>query len=148
MEGKYTKISALVGIIALAIAIWQIYPKAKYNINGEWKMISQIEDSSLSTYKGMTVEWQMFICENANDIKGTAEKVKINNVELSAASRTSLEFEGHITDDQIVLNYQENGKKRRTSGIITAKLNGDSFEGKFSQTAANTKGRIFAERVE
>lgn len=144
MEGKYTKFGTIIGAIALMITIWQVFPNKENHLDGEWKMVTKIDKSSLSTYEGMTVEWKMFICENENIIRGTAEKIKINDIVLDTKGRTSIEFEGNVKDENISINFKEKGKLRETTGIILANLENDKFIGTFSQSAANTTGQVLA----
>jgi len=146
-EGWHTKLGTYIAIIALIITVWQIIPNKVKHLNGEWIMITEISDSKFSSYKGMTVQWKMFVCENGNVIKGTGEKIKINNVFLDAKDRTTLEFEGSIKDDKIAINYTEFGKLRKTSGIIIANLGHDQFSGTFSQSAADTTGKVEAKKI-
>lgn len=144
MEGKYTKLSTIAGILALAIAIWQILPKWDKKIDGEWVMTTKIREADLQKYVGMEVKWRLFLTENDQRIKGTAEKIAINDKELDYALRTTLELEGNIKDDKLNLNYIENGKIRKTSGILVVTISDNEFEGQFSQTASNTKGEVKA----
>lgn len=146
-EGKYTKIGTVVGIIALVITIWQIWPTAKPSLDGEWKLTTEVSQSNYSAYVGEKIEWKMFLSENQNIIKGSAEKVKINGEELDSKGKTSLELEGSLKGGNIVLAFSENGKLRKTTGIIQAKVLGDILEGTFSQTAANSTGKILAEKI-
>jgi hypothetical protein len=142
MEGKYTKLGAIVGILGLAVTTWQIFPKHSKKIDGEWIMTNKVKEADLKQYIGMEVKWKLYITESENKVKGTAEKVAVNNDDLDYSLRTTLEIEGNIKDDKMNLNYVENGKIRKTSGIFIATINGNEFSGQFSQTASNTKGDI------
>lgn len=144
MEGKYTKLGTIAGVLALAVTIWQILPKWDKKIDGEWVMTTKIKEADLKQYVGMEVKWKLFLTENEQRIKGTAEKIAINNKELDYALRTTLELEGNIKDDKLNLNYIENGKIRKTSGILLLTISDNEFEGQFSQTASNTKGEVKA----
>ena len=111
-------------------------------------MTSTIEKADLKDYIGAEVEWKMYITECDNKIKGSAEKIKINGEDLDYSQRTSLEFEGIIEDNnKLVVNYIENGKRRKTNGIIKATFSKDNFEGVFSQTASSANGKIKAEKI-
>jgi hypothetical protein len=89
----------------------------------------------------------MFLSENDNSIKGSAEKVKIDNEELDSKSKTCLTLEGSLKEGKIVLAYSEDGKLRKTTGIIQLQVIGEMLEGSFSQTAANSTGIVLAEKI-
>lgn len=152
MEGKYTKAGTIIGgiglIITIVVTIISFVPKTSNDLSGEWLMTSTIEKADLKDYIGAEVEWKMYITECDNKIKGSAEKIKINGEDLDYSQRTSLEFEGIIEDNnKLVVNYIENGKRRKTNGIIKATFSKDNFEGVFSQTASSANGKIKAEKI-
>lgn len=142
MEGKYTKLGTIVGVLGLIATAWQILPKQNKKIDGEWIMTSKVREADLKQYIGMEIKWKLYITENENRVKGTAEKISINNDELDYSLRTTMDIEGNIKDDKLNLNYVENGKIRKTTGIFIATISGNEFSGQFSQTASNTKGEI------
>lgn len=146
MEGKYTKAGTIFGLIGLLITIIvtiiSFIPKSSNNLTGEWLMTSKITKADLKTYIGAKVQWKMFITESDNKIHGAAEKIKINNVDVEYNQRTSLEFDGVIEKDKFFINYIENGKLRKTSGIMEVTFRNDKFSGKFSQTASSASGTI------
>lgn len=151
MEGKYTKAGTIIGGISLIVAILAIVlakPKTSNDLSGEWLMTSTIEKADLKDYVGAEVEWKMYITESDNKIKGTAEKIKINGEPLDYSQRTSLNFDGIIeNDNKLIINYIENGKLRKTSGLIKAIFSNDNFEGEFSQTASSANGKIKAKKI-
>ena len=147
MEGKYTKAGTIIGLLGLLIALWSLMPKSSNNLAGEWLMTSKVNEADLSAYVGAEIQWRLFIVENQNTVKGTAEKVKINGKELDYRQRTSLEFEGVVDGKTLIVNYIENGKIRVTRGVIKVIIEKDKFFGKFSQTASNAKGSIIAEKI-
>lgn len=152
MEGKYTRAGTIIGLIGLLITIVvtviSFIPKSSNNLAGEWLMTSKVTHADMKAYIGAEVQWKMFITESDNKIQGTAEKIKINGVDLDYNQRTSMEFNGVIEDDNLILNFVENGKVRKTSGIIIASFQEDTFSGSFSHTASNTKGEIYSVKIE
>lgn len=142
MEGKYTKISAIAGIIALAIAGWQIIPGSNRNYSGEWKMTLEIEQAHLSQYIGSKVEWQLHLTQTDKSVSGNAEKIAVNSAALNYKDRTALTFQGVIQNDEFNIHYTEKGKTRPTNGIFKGKFSGDEFTGTFSQTASDSRGKI------
>ena len=146
MKKKFNKLNIILGFLASLIAvitfIIMFIPKSSNQLTGEWLMTSTIEEADLKAYIGSQVQWKMFMTECDNKIQGTAEKIKINGVDLDYNQRTSLEFDGIIEDDKLFINYFENGKSRKTSGIINVTFIDEQFSGTFSQTASSAKGRI------
>lgn len=134
--------SFLASLIAIITFILFFFPKSSNDLAGEWLMTSKITKADMKVYIGAEVKWKMFITECDNKIKGTAEKIKINNIDLEYNQRTSLEFDGVIEKNKLFINYIENGKSRKTSGIIKVTFQKDKFSGKFSQTASSANGTI------
>ena len=96
MEGKYTKISAVVGVFALLLAIYQVYPRSHEDYSGEWNMTSKVEQAQLSNYIGMEIVWRLHLVQNGNQLQGTAEKISVNSKELDFNTRSSLYFNGTL----------------------------------------------------
>lgn len=134
--------SFLASLIAVVTFIFVCIPKSSNNLAGEWLMISRITNADMKSYIGAEVQWKMFITECDNKIKGTAEKIKINDIDLEYNQRTSLEFDGVIEKEKLFINYIENGKSRKTSGIMEVVFQNDKFSGKFSQTASSAIGTV------
>lgn len=146
MRKKFNTLNVLIGFLASIVTVVgfvMIYiPKSPNNLTGEWLMTSKVEKSDFKAYIGADVQWRMFITECDNKVKGTAEKIKINGIDIDYNQRTSLEFEGVIEKNKLTINYIENGKIRKTSGIIDVIFEKDKFFGQFSQTAASAGGSI------
>lgn len=142
-EGRYTKISAVAGVIAIGFAIWQFLPESKANYSGDWQMIIEIEDANSSKFKGMNVEWELHFTHTDNSLAGNGEKISINSARLKYKERTSLTFQGVLKDDFFVITYIEKGKKRQTNGVFKGQfVNDTEFKGEFTQTASDSKGKI------
>jgi hypothetical protein len=148
MEGKYTKLSAGLGLIGVIIAIWQLIPAKDKNIDGEWEMTSKICHANLEEYVGMEFKWKLYLTESDKKVSGTAEKIAVNGKDIDFNRRTSMDLVGNIKDDVLTLNYVENGRIRKTSGILITTLKNNTFTGTFSQTASDTKGEITAIKSE
>ncbi len=143
MEGKYTKIGAVIGVIGLIITIGQIRPKIDKKIDGEWIMTCKILEADLKAYEGKESKWKMFLTEKDQIVKGNAEKIEVDNTVLEYDQRTIMQLEGNLKGAKITLNYTEEGKLRNTQGILTATVTDNEFTGHFSQTASSTSGDIF-----
>lgn len=109
------------------------------NIEGEGKMVTQFGNANLREFVGIKIEWKMFLYERQGLLKGSAETVRINDMDLDYNIRTNLEFEGTIKENKILLNYIENGKNRKTSGQIEAILDGNEFKVDFHRLLLTLK---------
>jgi len=147
MEGKYTKIGVLIAIASLILTIIQFFPTEDKKIDGEWKMTSKITDADLKKYIGIEIQWKLYLTEIDQKVKGTAEKIAIDNKELDYNLRTTIDIEGNIKNNILTLNYTEYGIKRKTTGIFFININDNVFNGHFSQTASNTKGVLIGFKV-
>lgn len=148
MEGKYTKASALIGVLALGIAIWQIIPATSNNFSGEWRIISKIKGAEMKKYVGMTIEWRFHLMQTGDRIKGAAEKITVNSNKLDYSERVTLTLEGSVEGSSFAINYTEKGKLRTTTGTFKGEfLNKNSLNGDFSSTASDSYGSISGSRV-
>ena len=107
MEGKFTKASAVVGVVALAITLWQVIPGTKQNYSGEWSMFSEVEDAQMTTYVGMKIEWVLHLTQSGHELRGTAEKIAVNGEKIEFKSRTSLNLQGTLDGNKFNLNFIE-----------------------------------------
>lgn len=146
MKKRFNKLNLIIGFLASLIAvitfIIMFIPKSSNNLAGEWLMTSNVTNADMKAYIGAEIEWKMFITECDNKIQGVAEKITINGVDVDYNQRTSMELNGIIEENKLIINFVENGKVRKTSGIIIARFKDDTFSGNFSQTASSTKGNI------
>jgi hypothetical protein len=147
MEGKYTKASAVVGFVALAITLWQVIPGSTKNYSGEWSMISEIENAQMTTYVGMKIEWVLHLTQSGNNVQGMAEKIAVNAEKLDFRSRTTLQLKGTLDGNKFTISYIENGSRRETNGILTGEFKGNKFSGTFSSTASDSKGIISGNKI-
>ncbi len=105
-------------------------------------MNSEIQKAELTSYLGMKIEWKLHLAQSGKRIEGTGEKIKVNGIQLDYSERTSIDIKGSVNGNIFTLQYIENGKKRKTNGIFEGQLNGNEFQGTFSQTASDTQGLI------
>lgn len=145
-EGIYTKLASIAGILALLIPVYYLIPKPDKKLDGEWEMTSIIKEADSKDFIGLKIKWKMFISEQENRVKGSAEKIEINNKSLNYQQRTTINFEGNIKGKVMTLNYSELGKKRITTGIIIVQIKDNEFLGNFSQSASTTRGLIQGKR--
>lgn len=147
MEGKYTKIGTIAGVIALLITLWQINTNNVSKLEGEWIMSSKVKEAKMNKYIGMNIEWTLHPIQNGNSLEGTGEKIKVNHEELSFSERTKIVIKGTVEGENFIMNYIEKGKQRQTSGIFQGKVDGKVFQGEFSQTASDSKGSIIGKKA-
>jgi hypothetical protein len=147
MEGKYTKASAVVGFVALAITLWQVIPGSKKNYSGEWSMTSEIEHAQLTTYVGMKIEWVLHLTQSGNGLQGTAEKIAVNAEKIDFNSRTTLNLHGTLEGNKFTMNFIENGSQRETNGTFIGEFSNKEFTGTFSSTASDSKGKISGRKL-
>ncbi len=150
----WEKVQLIVDIVALIFTVlqllhtWQNKSDDDKKITGVWSMTSKVIEADLKKYIGLEIKWRLFLTEKDQRVKGTAEKIAVNNEELKFSDRTKMDLEGHIKDNVITLNYDEYGKQLTTTGILTVTINGNKFNGNFSQTASNSKGEIVGYKLE
>jgi hypothetical protein len=152
MKGKFIKIiSAIAAIITFSIGIWQFiewrHEKSQNKYDGEWSMTSEIESAQLHQYLGMKMDWVLHLSQTDGKLIGTAEKISVNSVKLDFKDRTNLNLQGTIEDEKFILTFIEKGKLRETSGIFAGEFSNDKFQGTFSSTASDTKGKISGYKV-
>lgn len=148
MEGKYTKISAIVGILALGIAIWQLIPNDEKNYSGVWNVESEIVSAKMNTYVGMKIQWIFTLSQFKNEITGSAEKISVNSMSISNAERTTITMNGTLNGSSFILNFVEKGKLRETRGQFNGKFDGSKLLGTFISTASGAKGNISGTKIE
>lgn len=148
MEGKYTKISAIVGILALGIAIWQLIPNDEKNYSGVWNVESEITSAKMNTYVGMKIQWIFTLSQSKNEITGSAEKISVNSMSISNAERTTITINGTLDGSSFILNFVEKGKLRETRGQFKGEFNGSKLLGTFISTASGARGNISGTKVE
>lgn len=148
VEGKYTIIGSIAGVLCLLIAAWQLVPGSKKDISGTWKMTSVVESAAMTKYIGMKTEWIVHLAQSGDQISGSAEKIAVDNVPLDFKARNAMSINGKLSVDKFVLSYIEHGRLRETKGSFSGILKKKTFEGNFISTASDSKGRISAVKME
>ena len=147
MDKKIAIIGTIVGVLALIVSIAQLIPKNTADCGGEWKMVVKVEEADMARYIGMELEWKLHLVQNGENIKGTGEKIKVNNEKLPYAQRSRLDLNGVIDGDKFIITYVEKGLLRETIGTFTGEVNDSIFVGDFSQTASDSKGTIMGKKL-
>ncbi|NDJ00040.1 hypothetical protein GWA97_13195 [Flavobacterium sp. LaA7.5] len=142
--GVFTVIGVVITIIFFT---WQ-QPKETKSIDGEWQMYSYVEFARMNKYIGAKVKWKLYLIQSGSQIKGIGEKIAINNEDIDFSSRTKISIDGSVKDNTFLLNFTEKGKLRETCGKFKGTINDDKFEGTFSQTASDAKGKISGIKID
>jgi len=144
-------ISTSAAAITFVIAVWQFIvwhqEKSQPNYSGEWSMSCEIETAEMQKYKGMKIDWVIHLTQNNNRLTGIAEKISVNSVKLDYKDRTTLSIDGSIEHDNFNLPFIEKGKLRESRGIFVGEFSSDKFQGTFSSTASDTRGKIAGYRI-
>lgn len=148
MEGKYTKISAVVGILALGITVWQLMPNNEKNYSGVWNVESEITSAKMNKYVGMKIQWVFTLSQSKNEITGSAEKISINSMPIPNVERSTITMNGTLNGSNFTLSFVEKGKLRETIGQFQGKFSGSDLAGKFISTASDSQGKISGTKVE
>lgn len=149
MEGKYTKISAVVGVLALMISIIPFVTAGEEkDYSGIWKMQVSVTEAAYNAYRGMQIHWILQITQHSGQISGTGEKIAIGASKLPFKSRTAILINGTVKDGRFILQYTERGARRESQGMFKGKFEGDEFSGIFVQTASDSKGEIMGRKEE
>jgi hypothetical protein len=150
MEGKYTKISAAVGVIALLITAIPFYNSVtaseSIDHSGVWKMQVTVIDAAYTSFRGMKIKWILQLTQQGEELTGTGEKISINDSMLPFSARTDITVKGTVKNEKFVLQYMERGAKRASRGMFKGQFDENKFTGTFTQTASDSKGSIKAER--
>jgi hypothetical protein len=116
------------------------------DLNGNWKVINTVEQTSYEPYKNLKVGFDLAINQSGNEFTGKGQKVSENGQSLPATSRTPILVKGSIDGDKVEAVFSETGAVRKTSGRFVwriDKANG-GLNGTFVSTAARTSGKSAA----
>lgn len=139
-----TVISLITGIIFLA---HYIFPEKEY-LKGEWEIEFTNSHASLERYIGMTLTYKMSFTQNGKEYHAVGETYYVNGKELPFSRRRNLSVNGNVDERNITGSYLLKGAKRESTGYFEAVISedGTQFEGTFTGSAANTKGKIHGVR--
>ncbi len=137
------RITAILGFFIAIFSIWGIYQKfVTKDISGQWHLEFKVEKSSYKAYIGETHTQKIYFTQNENNIIGKGEKWQYNGEDLPFDQHRKVEYNGTISGSLLKALFVLHGLKRETDGEIVATIDGDTMEGTFSGTAADTKGTV------
>jgi hypothetical protein len=146
-----TTIATVLTIITGAFACWQIYRSStQKNLAGRWKLTFTNVESSYKAYIGETHTQSVSFSQNGCEITGDGEKCEYNWVTLPSTQRRTIEYKGSVEDDCLKAAYKLHGRDRISTGNIEVTISDDerTLVGKFSGTAADTRGTITGEKID
>ena len=151
-DSKVGAISAVLGFIALVLGVissiyggYKWYTSELYDLNGKWKFVFLIHDSSMKTYKGMSAGFKIFVQQDGKTAHGVGEKWWVNNVKVPYAQHDKIEFNGTIDNGVLNATYVLYGKIKTTAGGFKGKIKNDTqLLGDYSGTAADVTGTFVA----
>jgi hypothetical protein len=126
-----------------------IFQDLSAEVSGAWAIDLSIQDSGLSTMKGVTLRYFVNVQQDGLKLTGEGEKVCENGKSLDARARTRLELiGGKVEGDTVTMAFRDHGLKRQTSGTfrLVAKAS-DQMDGTFTWTAADSTGALKAKKT-
>lgn len=116
------------------------------NLNGNWKVVNTVEQTSYQPYKNLQIGFELAINQTGNEFTGKGQKVSENGRSLPGASRTPIVVQGSVDGDKVQATFSEAGAVRKTSGRFVWRIDKASgaLTGTFSSTAARASGRSAA----
>ncbi len=137
------RITAILGFFLAIFSAWGVYQKfATKDIGGKWHLEFKVEKSSYNPYIGETHTQRIYFTQIENSINGKGEKWEYNGKALPFDQHRKVEYTGTISGNVLKALFTLHGLKRETEGEIIATINGNTMEGTFSGTAADTKGTM------
>ncbi|MBK6354270.1 MAG: hypothetical protein IPO72_01895 [Saprospiraceae bacterium] len=112
------------------------------DVNGIWILKINVQSSSYLPFKGMDIGYKIFLSQSDNIITGNGEKYMENGNEIPFTQHVQIEFVGKVEGKKLFIQFKEYGKKRTSLGSIELNfISKNLFEGNFTSTAANSKGK-------
>ena len=127
------------------------------NISGKWYFRTTTEQTIYNPYKNMTIDYDAIILQNGQNIEGTIEKFFENSIngkkEYIGKDRIHATLRGYIErnylgKDKIRVHITEKGEERESTSYYELKKEcGDTLNGTFDSTAANSTGTTIWQRI-
>jgi hypothetical protein len=126
-----------------------IFQDLSADVSGTWAIDLTIQDSALSTLKGVTVRYFVTVQQDRLKLTGEGEKVCENGQSIDAQARTRLELiGGKVEGSSVTMAFRDHGKRRMTTGSLRLTANSaDTMDGSFTWTAADSTGVTAAKKT-
>ena len=119
-----------------------------FDLDGAWTMTNEVQDSSLKTFRGLRLEYQLQLQQDGERVTGKGQKVSENGRALRRSARTPITLAGTVEGDEVHLKFREKGRRRESGGTFQYQLAGDgSLRGTFTSNAARSSGQSVVRRV-
>jgi membrane peptidoglycan carboxypeptidase len=120
------------------------------DLSGWWELSNQIQETNYEAYLGLRLGYRLHLEQDGNHITGRGQKWSEDGRSVPAGGRTPLTVRGTVEGGTVHLDFTEHGAKRSTSGSFEWRLapDGSTLRGSFWSTAAATRGRSVARRLE
>lgn len=150
LESKNTKSSKLALVATLTTIILGILGISSYvrsfkrypDLRGTWTISFKVKESTYNPYINDQYVYNIFVTQSENKITGRGEQTLYNG--KYAQKHFKMEWDNAEINDDIVISYLLHGS-RKTNGIMHLVIDpkdNTHLTGKFSGTAANTKGIV------
>jgi transcriptional regulator with XRE-family HTH domain len=114
---------------------------------GVWSLSTEVESSSVRSYEGLRLGYQLELQQEGSRVTGVGRKVAENGRPLRGAGQTPISLEGTIEGNRLTLNFRERGTRRESAGKFVLLLDDDgTMQGRFSSDAARSGGTAIARR--
>ena len=112
------------------------------NLTGEWIITNTIESTSYRPFKDLQLGYRIFFQQNGKRIIGKGEKCWENEKELPSHAHSPVSIDGILDELILTATFEEKGSRRITYGSFVWNISpdGKKIEGRFTHTAANSKG--------
>lgn len=152
-------LETLVGNFALTgfLIYYNEYLNPKKNISGAWETEITIEDTTYGKYKGVKIQYKIFLLQKGTEITGHGEKISDIDkerglYEFEPEKRVHIDIQGYyernyLKKSIVYFNIIEEGRLRNSteSCFLIVKTN-SSLTGVYTTTAANASGKIVMQK--
>jgi penicillin-binding protein 1A len=120
------------------------------DLSGWWELTNRIEETDYAAFLGLRLGYRLQLEQDGNRITGRGQKWTEDGRTLPAGGRTPLTVRGTVEGETVYLEFTEQGARRSTHGSFEWRIarDGSTLRGSFTSTAAATRGRSVARRLE
>lgn len=123
-------------------------PAPKVDLTGWWRFTVAIKSSSFKPYRGLDVDYKIYLLQDGTKVTGKGEKWCEAGKELPFAQHDPIEMDGTLAGSQCRLAYVLKGRERPTTGSFTFDIlpSANEHRGRFSGTGADVSGSLLLTR--
>lgn len=145
--------STILGGILLTLILFLLneYVFRKKNFTGEWDVELTTHQTDYKKYQHMKLYYRVHLLQKGNELTGSGEKLKeilSDGKEMTYSEKSTVAINGYyerkyLGKSRIYLSLIEKGAKREYRTFYVLEISNNSkLIGKFSSTAANSKGEV------